>query len=454
MTKQKTLEHFLEYVIKDSIKIFNEINSNEPLKQKQDKQFEFKRDYFNKEKEITINDYGEFFSREDTQQSLERIIDFTDAVDMISEYPNIKKICLERGIDTKILLHSFIETYIVFVNDFKFVASKFNIIFKSFLKFLDSEILEVHYFTPLFRLVFPSKYKQKDFGEIKLTKINDERFKIIKESLVGKDRTPGYLHKLGYVLETVVLFKNNIEQEDKIAITKFEKFLNAAHLFADGDLKIGPIYKNFTPWMINSSTILNSHEIKLGPRVLKLNSRTCKKLKTFHYEFHNLELENKDWSFINVAIDRFSSSILRNNPIDKIVDLNVALECLFSSAGETSLKISNRTAMIVGPDENRQEDCWNFIKNEYRLRNDILHGRKEKDYDITNEVLELEKIIRLSIRKFLNFTKNISKKELKKQGELKNGKTVRDYILNELDLGLINRVKLVDCLKKSKGPFD
>ena len=60
----------------------------------------------------------------------------------------------------------------------------------------------------------------------------------------------------------------------------------------------------------------------------------------------NLVKFDKNWSFIKVAIDRFSSSILRNDPIDKIVDLNVALECLFSSAGETSLKITNRTSKL------------------------------------------------------------------------------------------------------------
>ena len=452
MTKQKTLEIFSKSVIKDAVKILNKMNSKIALKQKEDSQYEFKHDYFNKIITLKKNDYGEFFARKGLKQSLEKINDFEDAADMISRYSN-SKAYLERGIDSKSLLHSFIEHYVIFTNDFKFIESKFNSVFKSFLKFLDSEILQVPFFTPIFRLSFPSKYRQKDLGDIKLTKINEVQFKIIKESLVGTRSTPVFLHKLGYVLETTVGFENNPEKENKKARIQFKKFLNTAHLFNDGDLKIGALYKNFTPWMTNSSKILNLNEIQLGSKVFKLNSNTFKKLKIFYVEFCKLNLDNKDWSFIQVAIDRFSSSIFRDNSIDKIVDLNVALECLFSSAGETSLKISNRSAMMVGFDESDQENCWNFIKNTYRLRNDILHGRKGADFDITNDVMELEKIIRMSIRKFLNISKNISKKELKSQGKLKD-ESVRDYVLHELDLGLINRTRLESFSIQSNGPFD
>ncbi len=118
------------------------------------------------------------------------------------------------------------------------------------------------------------------------------------------------------------------------------------------------------------------------------------------------------------------------------------------------MKISNRCAMMVGLDENDRESIWNFIKNTYKLRNDILHGRKKEDIDITNDVMELERIIRISIRKFLNISKNISKKELKSEGKIKKDDTLRDYILNELDLGLINRTRLDPFSIQPSGPFD
>ena len=186
-------------------------------------------------------------------------------------------------------------------------------------------------------------------------------------------------------------------------------------------------------------------------KTLKLKVNSIKKLKDFHKAYCELSFD-KHWSFIKVAIDRFTSSILRTDPIDKIVDLNVALECLFSSAGETSLKISNRTSMLAGIDD-KQEHYWNFIKDEYKLRNDILHGRKPKDQISGDDVEELEEIIRKCIKKFLNFSENLSVKELKKQDKLSN-RAVRDYILEELDVGLINRAKLEKFLKQSVGRFN
>ena len=453
MTRQNTLKKFSNFIIKDSICVFNELLSKNPLKQKQEKIYEFKIDSFNKEFYIKKNDFGEFFSRHAIKSILEKINDFDDAVDIISGYPNTK-IYSKRGFNAKNLLHTFIENYFNSVNEIKYVESKFNIIFKSFEKFLNSDILTAHYFTPLFRFEFSSIYSQKDFGEFTITKINEERFKIIKESLVGNNSTPGFIRSLRYVLETSIPFQNNPEDENKLVKIKFKNFLNVSHLYLESDLKLGPIYKNYNSWMSNSSKILDMADVCLGPRIFKLNSNSYNKLKIFYHEFSSINFTDKDWPFLQVAIDRFSSSLLRNNPVDKLVDLNVALECLFSSAGETSLKISNRTAMMVAPDENKQEECWNFIKNTYRLRNDVLHGRKGNKSVIVNDIIEFEKIIRLSIRKFLNLSKNLSRNELKSKGELSGGKNIRDYIMNELDLGLINRLRLTDFSIKSHGPFD
>lgn len=456
MTRDTQLKNFLTYVVKDSLEKLNEINLKQPLTKRSEKYYEFKNDdnKFFKESIVKKNNFEEFFSRPEIKQEIEKINDFNDAVDIVSGYPNTK-IFSKRGLSAEILIHSFIENYVKNADDFKFVDSIFKKTIKNFIKFLNSEILQVHYFTPLFRLSFGSKNVEKELGEIKLVKINSDRFKIVKESLIGDNRgVSGELRKLSHVLEINVDFKNNPEEEDEIAHQIFDKFLKAAYLFDKGDLKIGPIYKNFSPWMNNASKILNIRDVILGPNILKLSSTSFNKLKTFYHEFCNVDLVKNDWSFIQVAIDRFSSNITRKDSIDKIVDLNVALECLFSSPGETSLKISNRCAMIVGVDENDQEKCWNFIKNTYKLRNDILHGRKENNFDIIPDVMELERIIRISIRKFLNISKNISKKELKSEGKIKKNDTLRDYVLNELDLGLINRTRLESFSIHSRGPFD
>ena len=450
--REKNLKIFLEDILKQSSEILNDINLNNPLKQIREEQFEFKNKFFNKSYISDKNDFREFFSRKEVKSQIENIEDLNFAVDIISGYSNTK-IYSKRGLDAKNILDSFIENFFMSNNTFKFSKLKFEQFFKNFIKFLDSDILQVHYFTPLFKLDFPSTTRRKDLGDVALTQIDEIKFKIIKDSLVGTGSVPGIIRRLSYVLETTVPFQDNANEEDDIANKRFEKFLHAAHLFTVGDIKTGPIYKNFTLWMGNSSKILNSTEVVVGPRTAKLNSRSYKNLKTFYDDFSSLDLTSKDWDFIQVSLERFSSSILRDNPIDTIVDLNVALECMFSSPGETSLKIANRSALMYGVDESEQEKCWVFIKNVYRLRNNILHGRKENDLDITREIIELENIIRSSIRKFLNLSANLSKKELKSQKKLDSGMTIRDYLLTELDLSLINRTRLDEFLKMSDGPF-
>ena len=43
--------------------------------------------------------------------------------------------------------------------------------------------------------------------------------------------------------------------------------------------------------------------------------------------------------------------------------------------------------------------------------------------------------------------------ELKSQKKMDSGMTIRDYLLTELDLSLINRTRLDEFLKISDGPF-
>jgi hypothetical protein len=450
--REKNLKIFLEDTVKHASIIFNDINLKNPLKKTKEEQFEFKNNFYNKSHILVKNNFREFFSRKEIKSQIEKIEDYNYAVDIISGYSNTK-IYSKRGLNAKNMLDSFIENYFIINNTFKFSKFQFEQLFKSFIKFLDSDILQVYYFTPLFKLDFPSTVRRKDLGDIALTQIDEIKFKIVKDSMVGTGTVPGIIRRLSYVLETTVPFQDDANEEDSIANERFKKFLHAAHLFADGDLKTGPIYKNFTLWMNNSSKILNENDVVVGSRTVKLNFTSYNKLKTFYNNFSSLDLNSKDWDFIQVSLERFSSSILRDNPIDTIVDLNVALECMFSSPGETSLKIANRSALMYGNDENEQEKCWIFIKNVYKLRNNILHGRTENKLDITKEIIELENIIRISIRKFLNLSTNLSKKELKSQKKMDSGMTIRDYLLTELDLSLINRTRLDEFLKISNGPF-
>jgi hypothetical protein len=89
------------------------------------------------------------------------------------------------------------------------------------------------------------------------------------------------------------------------------------------------------------------------------------------------------------------------------------------------------------------------MKSEYKLRSNIVHGRGSKAVEINGQKMDmetissdLENITRNSIKKFLNLTKHYTKK------------TIRDDILDDLDLGLINKTKLEKFLLNTTGVFD
>ena len=538
MTKETTLKSFCKDFLQEVLTDCNKISLENPVLKKQETQFSFKNNLFDDESKILKKDYLEFFSRNDVIKLIKNNENFTFMLDVLATYNNIKKLYSERHIEVEKLVFYFIENYVIETDEFSFDKVEFEKLFKRFVAFLDSDILEVYYFTPLYNFSYSDKHEKKNFGDIILKRITSKQFKIIKESLVGKRMdTPGQMYKLGYVLETTVPFKNNLEKEDKLANNKFNNFLNTALLFQTGDLKIGSLYRNYTEWTSQSSKSSQFDNMQLGNRIFEVKKTGMSNLKKFYEEYSKIKLDSKEWSFIKVAIDRFRSSILRNEPIDKIVDLNVALECLFSSPMETSFKFANRISAILGTYDEQREYYWNFIKNEYKLRNDILHGRKADDININDELIQLEEIARNSIRKFLNLAKvsgidevwsiikehegekfetikgepftykaddkgiitsrtdfKLSKSDVEKvlgrvplkgPGEITNdvrgpsyiwailhderifnnqlnaekipkekkGKEVREYILDELDIGLINRTKLEEFSSKTLGTF-
>ena len=539
MTKEITLKSFCKDFLQEVLTDCNKISLENPVLKKQDTQFSFKNNLFDDESKILKKDYSEFFSRNNVIKLIKNNGNFTFILGVLATYNNIKKLYSERHIEVENLVFYFIENYVIETDEFSFDKVEFEKLFKKFVAFLDSDILEVYYFTPLYNFSHSDKHEKKNFDDIILKRITPNfQFKIIKESLVGKKMdTPGQMYKLGYVLETTVPFKNNLEKEDKLANNKFNNFLNTALLFQTGDLKIGSLYRNYTEWTSRSSRSSQFDNMQLGNRIFEVKKTGMSNLKKFYHEYSKIKLESKEWSFIKVAIDRFRSSILRSEPIDKIVDLNVALECLFSSPMETSFKFANRISAILGTDDEQREYYWNFIKNEYKLRNDILHGRKADDININDELIQLEEITRNSIRKFLNLAKvsgidevwsiikehegekfetikgepftykaddkgiitsrtdfKLSKSDVEKvlgrvplkgPGEITNdvrgpsyiwailhderifnnqlnaekipkekkGKEVRQYILDELDMGLINRTKLEVFSSKTLGTF-
>jgi hypothetical protein len=151
---------------------------------------------------------------------------------------------------------------------------------------------------------------------------------------------------------------------------------------------------------------------------------------------------DRDRKFIDIAADRFAYAANRISLVDKIVDYVICLEALLlEDAGESTTRISNRAAVLLGSDDEEREFIWKFMKKSYHFRSGIVHGKENRTFVIDNiEYSEekiaqkLEKICRDTIKISLDLITRFKKQKI---------------FLDELDLALLNKVSMAN-LRKGK----
>ncbi|OFW01429.1 MAG: hypothetical protein A3G20_00900 [Acidobacteria bacterium RIFCSPLOWO2_12_FULL_59_11] len=112
----------------------------------------------------------------------------------------------------------------------------------------------------------------------------------------------------------------------------------------------------------------------------------------------------KAWGGLGVVFDRFKGSCVRLDDADRLIDLMIVLEAIYSESGETSYKVAARNSSFIFPPGEARQRAFETVHNLYSKRNDILHGRKPKE--LTSGNLDLfEDYVRRSIVKLLDCTK-------------------------------------------------
>ena len=109
------------------------------------------------------------------------------------------------------------------------------------------------------------------------------------------------------------------------------------------------------------------------------------------------------------GLSRFSSSYERRELEDRLIDLVIALEALFSDgdSGGVAFKIATGCAGWLYPPGEHRCSLFRFVKYVYGLRSDVVHGRKGRGKEPTTEDLDrLECVVRASVMKFLDHQKS------------------------------------------------
>lgn len=101
------------------------------------------------------------------------------------------------------------------------------------------------------------------------------------------------------------------------------------------------------------------------------------------------------------ALSRFNLATLRFNPIEKILDLIITLEILFSSKGR---KLATNIATYLAKNEDEEVEIYDDVYEGYKLRNKIVHGLRVEtnEEDLHRLLPTLEEHTRLALRKAID----------------------------------------------------
>jgi hypothetical protein len=95
------------------------------------------------------------------------------------------------------------------------------------------------------------------------------------------------------------------------------------------------------------------------------------------------------------GLHRFSEATTRASPTDRLVDLVIALESMFSEDGDSvSYKVSRRASAMVRPIGLSAAAVYQFVKAAYSSRSSIVHGRIPAHRNLAGERCEADEQVR------------------------------------------------------------
>ena len=260
---------------------------------------------------------------------------------------------------------------------------------------------------PLFNFKLDEE-SEKEFqisDQIKLRKIkNDVLLKMKKAPYIYiLGRSHAYLNSQTFVFE--------INHGDFIeASRRVYEVLLAMRLF-----KTGAVFcKHF--WVEQNSEQRQFYAI--NPPIPRhngdylLNVDEIDEIKLLLKKISHIELE-KNKSF-RVACERFSRSFEERREDDKIIDLAIAFESLFTDKKTSRSNVMGQLiglgcSMLIGTNQKDRDKIKNFLKKAFSIRNDIVHSSEvktpiqinNKKYKMNEFALELQEYLRASIKKLI-----------------------------------------------------
>jgi hypothetical protein len=230
--------------------------------------------------------------------------------------------------------------------------------------------------------------------------------------LVAK-QSPHEVYSLRYAIEfSSTIFEYNVKSGPKL-----DRTITFLRLYKQGAISYSEVYDTPAVDLALGMSIKSKSRSSQRFPEFHLNQNDIKRLRRFYSDFIDIYNKIEEHSFFYIAIDRFNSSLEEMESADKIIDLSIALEALFSTSSEDlTYKLRIRVSVLLGIDYN-PNFLYDFIGKAYGIRSNLVHGKlgkkttgsvivtSSKKYNLNGVANELEQITRLSIRRMLSLSK-------------------------------------------------
>lgn len=110
-----------------------------------------------------------------------------------------------------------------------------------------------------------------------------------------------------------------------------------------------------------------------------IKRKEIRDIRTYHkFISQSTSGAKQEPQFFQSAIDRFADSFRFTHIEQSIVDLIVALEALFPVGEELRYRLAICVASLLGTNNRERKDFYRKVYAGYKLRNSIVHGRRNK----------------------------------------------------------------------------
>jgi len=217
---------------------------------------------------------------------------------------------------------------------------------------------------------------------------------------IAKIPQPPFSKGMNFIL--LELFEDGIEEVLNDAYNLIERALLAFRLYKTGPIYIQELYK------FNRGIDISLHSFfqpVYSDYIYDIKYDELDFIKNIIQDLQLIDFE--EIPAIRIACDRFSKSYQEHYTLDKLIDYCICFEALFTGGRNIRPKgeaIGITCSMLLGKDREERENIFKDIKNAFRDRNDIMHGKKinhDQLLKIKISLHSLEKHLRRSILRLI-----------------------------------------------------